>query len=203
MTGKKDLLATDNALISDIRRMIDKTQTLVASAVNVGLTKRLLVIDLKLGDFKPTGKKRETVELLALENSGIRVAEYMTELPPRKVLGRIFIERSNRLKEDFKTKLNSDQGKKTMNRHVNAISGRLSVRPPQRLSLEILDRITEIAPPGKEADVAAHLWASQSEFPSLCFALANGVGKMRLMGAFISYLYLARGVGNFFFWRPT
>ena len=78
---------------------------------------RLVVIDLKLGDFKPAdkgqmelylrwldkyerqknelppigivlcaGKKRETVELLALENSGIRVAEYMTELPPRKVL---------------------------------------------------------------------------------------------------------------------
>ena len=79
--------------------------------------KRLLAIDLKLGDFKTAdkgqmelylrwldkyerqadelppiglvlcaGKKRETVELLALENSGIRVAEYMTELPPRKVL---------------------------------------------------------------------------------------------------------------------
>ena len=35
-----------------------------------------------------------------------------------------------------------------MNRHVNAIAGRLSLRPPQRRSLEILDRITEIAPPG-------------------------------------------------------
>jgi hypothetical protein len=32
------------------------------------------------------GKKRETVELLALEKSGIRVAEYLTELPPRKLL---------------------------------------------------------------------------------------------------------------------
>jgi hypothetical protein len=30
-----------------------------------------------------------------------------------------------------------------MNRHVNAITGRLSLRPPQRHSLEILDRITE------------------------------------------------------------
>ena len=27
-----------------------------------------------------------------------------------------------------------------MNRHVNAIAGRLSLRPPQRRSLEILDR---------------------------------------------------------------
>lgn len=32
-----------------------------------------------------------------------------------------------------------------MNRHVNAIAGRLSLRQPQRTSLEILDRITEIA----------------------------------------------------------
>ena len=30
------------------------------------------------------------------------------------------------------------------------------------------------------------------EFPSLCFALATGVGKTRLMGAFISYLHLGR-----------
>lgn len=36
-----------------------------------------------------------------------------------------------------------------MNRHVNAIAGRLSLRPPQRHSLELLDRITEIAPPKK------------------------------------------------------
>jgi predicted nuclease of restriction endonuclease-like (RecB) superfamily len=34
------------------------------------------------------GKKHETVELLELEKSGIRVAEYLTELPPRKVLER-------------------------------------------------------------------------------------------------------------------
>jgi type III restriction enzyme len=83
-----------------------------------------------------------------------------------------------------------------LNRHVNAISGRLSLRPPQRISLEILHRITEIAPPAKGADTAALLEAIQSEFasvtdferefPSLCFALATGVGKTRLMGAFIS-----------------
>ena len=34
-----------------------------------------------------------------------------------------------------------------MNRHVNAISGRLNLQAPQRTSLEILDRIIEIAPP--------------------------------------------------------
>lgn len=42
-----------------------------------------------------------------------------------------------------------------MIRHVNAIAGRLFPRPPQPQSLEILDRATEIAPPGKRADVAA------------------------------------------------
>ncbi len=32
-----------------------------------------------------------------------------------------------------------------MNRHVNAIAERLSLRPPQRITLKRLDRITEIA----------------------------------------------------------
>ena len=36
-----------------------------------------------------------------------------------------------------------------MHRQVNAIAGRLSLRPPQRRSLEILDRVTEIVPPHK------------------------------------------------------
>lgn len=100
-----------------------------------------------------------------------------------------------------------------MNRHVNAISGRLSLRQPQRRSLEILDRITEISPPKKGADIQAALAAIQSEFPtvtdferefpSLCFALATGVGKTRLMGAFISYLHLAHGINHFFVLAPN
>ena len=100
-----------------------------------------------------------------------------------------------------------------MNRHVNAIAGRLSLRPPQRRSLEILDRITEIAPPRKDADLQAALDAVRNDFPpvtdferdfpSLCFALATGVGKTRLMGAFISYLHLAHGFNNFFVLAPN
>jgi type III restriction enzyme len=100
-----------------------------------------------------------------------------------------------------------------MNRHVNAIAGRLSLRPPQRESLEILDRVTEIAPPRKDVDVDAALAVIHSEFPSvtnferdfpsLCFALATGVGKTRLMGAFISYLHLAHGINNFFVLAPN
>ena len=100
-----------------------------------------------------------------------------------------------------------------MNRHVNAIAGRLSLRAPQRRSLEILDRITEIVPPSKGADIASALEIIRSEFPSvtdferdfpsLCFALATGVGKTRLMGAFISYLHLAHGINNFFVLAPN
>ncbi len=100
-----------------------------------------------------------------------------------------------------------------MNRHVNAISGRLSLRPPQRHSLEILDRITEIVPPRKSTAVAEALELIQSEypavidfereFPSLCFALATGVGKTRLMGAFVTYLHLAHGINNFFVLAPN
>ena len=100
-----------------------------------------------------------------------------------------------------------------MNRHVNAIAGRLSLRAPQRRSLEILDRITEIVPPSKGADIASALEIIHSEFPSvsdferefpsLCFALATGVGKTRLMGAFISYLHLAHGINNFFVLAPN
>ncbi len=100
-----------------------------------------------------------------------------------------------------------------MHRQVNAIAGRLSLRAPQRHSLEILDRVTEIVPPKKGIDLNAALAAIRSEFPtvtdferefpSLCFALATGVGKTRLMGAFISYLHLAHGINNFFVLAPN
>src|SRR5437899_1748832 len=100
-----------------------------------------------------------------------------------------------------------------MNRHVNTIAARLSLRPPQRHSLEILDRITEIVPPKKGSDVAAALATIRGEFPSvtdferefpsLCFALATGVGKTRLMGAFISYLHTVYGLKNFLVLAPN
>jgi len=100
-----------------------------------------------------------------------------------------------------------------MNRHVNAIAGRLSLRPPQRDSLEILARVAEIIPLTKDQDVATALETIRSEystvtdfereFPSLCFALATGVGKTRLMGAFVAYLHLARGIRHFFVLAPN
>ncbi|MBU0676976.1 MAG: DEAD/DEAH box helicase family protein [Verrucomicrobia bacterium] len=100
-----------------------------------------------------------------------------------------------------------------MNPHVNGISGRLSLRPPQRESLEILARIAEIIPLSKERDLVQDLEVIKSEFPSvedferdfpsLCFALATGVGKTRLMGAFISYLHQAHNIRHFFVLAPN
>ncbi|EKD26020.1 MAG: hypothetical protein ACD_79C01403G0001 [uncultured bacterium] len=96
---------------------------------------------------------------------------------------------------------------------INSISGRLSLRTPQRRSLEILSRIAEIAPPLKNMDIKAALNIINSEFktvtdferdfPSLCFALATGVGKTRLMGAFISYLHMAKKINHFFVMAPN
>ena len=100
-------------------------------------------------------------------------------------------------------------------RVLNHVSGRLSLRPPQAESLSRLVRALEAAPEllGHERDVAAVLTGLKAdfpmledferEFPSLCFALATGVGKTRLMGAFISYLHLAHGINNFFVLAPN
>jgi type III restriction enzyme len=100
-----------------------------------------------------------------------------------------------------------------MSRRVNSIAGSLSLRTPQRRSLEILDRVYQIAKPGRGQDLGAALEVIGSEFPevrdferpfvNLCFALATGVGKTRLMGAFISYLYLEHGVRHFLVLAPN
>ena len=84
-----------------------------------------------------------------------------------------------------------------INKLVNNISNRLKSRHPQRQSLEILVRICELLSIPDSTDGETSLVAIKKEFPtftdferdfpSLCFALATGVGKTRLMGAFISY----------------
>lgn len=102
---------------------------------------------------------------------------------------------------------------------VRAIAGRLSLRKPQSDSLEILHRSLESVPSLRDprARSADELKAMQvalaaqfptltdfeREFPSLCFALATGVGKTRLMGAFISYLHAAYGYKHFFVLAPN
>ena len=100
-------------------------------------------------------------------------------------------------------------------RVLNAVTGRLSLRPPQAESLSRLVQALEMAPEmlQHEKDASAVLSSLKSlfptledferDFPSLCFALATGVGKTRLMGAFIAYLHLAHGINNFFVLAPN
>ena len=100
------------------------------------------------------------------------------------------------------------------------VAGRLSLRPPQAESVAKLIAALNAAPEllahdveGQPRDVAeilnslkgqfATLEDFEREFPSLCFALATGVGKTRLMGAFIAYLHLAHGINNFFVLAPN
>jgi type III restriction enzyme len=99
------------------------------------------------------------------------------------------------------------------NREVRTITQRLSLRAPQITSLEILAEVLESVTLEKGSDPSAALEAIhdlypsvtdfEREFPSLCFALATGVGKTRLMGAFIAYLYLTGRSRNFFVLAPN
>jgi len=98
---------------------------------------------------------------------------------------------------------------------LHAVNQRLSLRPPQVESLSRLARALDAAPGllSHKRDVAAILSALKAEFatledferefPSLCFALATGVGKTRLMGAFVAYLHLAHGINHFFVLAPN
>lgn len=100
-------------------------------------------------------------------------------------------------------------------RVLKDISGRLSLRPPQADSLLCLEKMLAVAPAmltrqRDQTTVLAQLREHfpkledfERDFPSLCFALATGVGKTRLMGAFISYLHLAHDINNFFVLAPN
>ena len=102
---------------------------------------------------------------------------------------------------------------------ARSIAGRLSLRQPQTESLDILHNALEAVPALRDSHARSpdELKAMQTalasqfptltdferEFPSMCFALATGVGKTRLMGAFISYLYAAYGYKHFFVLAPN
>lgn len=98
-------------------------------------------------------------------------------------------------------------------RNVNQIRQRLSLRAPQEEALNILSKIVKELDRTSDADLAKKLEKVHDLYPtctdferdfvSVCFALATGVGKTRLMGAFISYLYLSKGVRNFFVLAPN
>lgn len=103
-------------------------------------------------------------------------------------------------------------------RLLRTITQRLSLRKPQADSLDILAGILDsiglvhgAMPAGSLETIQALCKESglppiedfEREFPSLCFALATGVGKTRLMGAFIAYLYLTGKSRHFFVLAPN
>ena len=96
---------------------------------------------------------------------------------------------------------------------VNYISGCMNLRPPQKRSLKILEDILDELDLVKEQDMERAIEIVHDLFPtcinferdfmSLTFALATGVGKTRLMGAFIAYLYTQKNIKNFFIVAPN
>lgn len=93
------------------------------------------------------------------------------------------------------------------------VGQRLSLRRPQADALAILADVADRIDWEGAVDAAALLaeiragWPSvesfERDFPSLCFALATGVGKTRLMGAFVAYLFLTGRSRNFFILAPN
>lgn len=83
----------------------------------------------------------------------------------------------------------------------------LALRKPQRESLKIFSRLTEILSLKKNPnlddelkkvhEIFPPLTSFEREFPSICFSLATEIGKTRLMGACIAYLNYAKNIENF------
>jgi type III restriction enzyme len=100
-----------------------------------------------------------------------------------------------------------------MNTTANNIKQRLSLREPLQDSLDILAQLCQELELKKEVDLVAELDKVKARFPictdferdfvSIAFSIATGVGKTRLMGAMIAYLYLQEGVKNFFILAPN
>ena len=96
---------------------------------------------------------------------------------------------------------------------VDYISGCMSLRKPQKRSLKILADILDEIELAKDIDLDKALRDVHDMYPtcsnferdfmSLTFVLATGVGKTRLMGAFITYLYTQKGIKNFFVVAPN
>jgi type III restriction enzyme len=89
----------------------------------------------------------------------------------------------------------------------------MSLREPQSESLAVLSEISDgldyrssalpaVAAKASELSRSAKPVEFDTEFPSFCFALATGVGKTRLMGACIYYLWRSKGYRNFFILAP-
>lgn len=99
-----------------------------------------------------------------------------------------------------------------MNHIADKINQLMSLREPQVNALKMLDRFLG------SVDLHSELNAIESEaksilqdkdfqfdtdFPSLCNSIATGVGKTRLMGASIYYLWKTKGFKNYFILAPN
>ena len=99
---------------------------------------------------------------------------------------------------------------------LNQVKQRLSLRIPLAEALEATATIADHIPLQKskrnttivdDLQAVKALYPTcvdfQRAFPSITHNIATGVGKTRLMGAIITYLYLAKGVKNFFILAPN
>ncbi len=95
---------------------------------------------------------------------------------------------------------------------LERVLGAMNLRRPQRESLEKLHRLfLDLGRDPQELDreeVVGRVreiypsWSFAGGFPEATFALATGVGKTRLMGAIIAYLYLSNQSRNFLILAP-
>jgi len=101
-----------------------------------------------------------------------------------------------------------------MNKTTKLINNVLRLRQPQREGLEIFEAISTELALSKDVSLDEEFIKIKNiaktfenfdgrTFPSICFSLATGLGKTRLMGAFIAYLYYEKGVKNFFVMSPN
>ncbi len=100
-----------------------------------------------------------------------------------------------------------------MNDKAEYIKQRLSLRKPLQEALDILTQLAEELELKKGVDLKTELDKVKAlyptcsdferEFPSICFSIATGVGKTRLMGACIAYLHLEYGIKHFFVLAPN
>ena len=94
---------------------------------------------------------------------------------------------------------------------AETINNYMSLRLPQYDSLKILDDLMNtlnFQQSNEELQKFVHekypiFREFERDFPSITFALATGVGKTRLMGAFITYLYTNHDIKNFFIVAPN
>lgn len=100
-----------------------------------------------------------------------------------------------------------------MSEIVNKIKYAMSLRTPQEEALSYLDAISSHCDYKKDSKDVIEAVASEYcekqhkvragfEFPSFCYAMATGIGKTRLIGASIYYLYKTKGYKHFFILAP-